>query len=426
MDQEWDARIEKWRNGIPKDTASKADFTDYLLTKLHEYDVYRSSDHNLWELFQDDFKDFTNTTFERAYTFLELQRLRAYLRCGGVYVKQSQITQSLVNVLEQEAMDQWNDVDILEDGGIRDDLLMGPITSLFLTLHGYGDGTYAPRALPAELTVDVSTTPPPALPFASFRQESIPLHLQHKELPEERQERRQKRAQNPKRRSQPTTKYSPQHTTCRHCNENFSSRNALFRHLKLCKSSRSRACSVVSSRSSASSVASAPSVSSKVSRASSTSSASSATSVSSTSAITSIEKVQLKILSQLYVIRSQDLSFLRKNDPLYGLPQNRQLRKTTAASPTKSTATYRQLPHPLKSTATVSTAVPPPPVEPYTPGAQESTVDVPEAEPVESPPVTVESSAPGTLESTVDTPEALPADVMETPPVESTSTLLKL
>jgi hypothetical protein len=65
-------------------------------------------------------------------------------------------------------------------------------------------------------------------------------------------------------------------------------------------------------------------------------------------------------------------------------------------------------------------------VEPYTPGAQESTVDVPEAEPVESPPVTVESSAPGTLESTVDTPEALPADVMETPPVESTSTLLKL
>jgi hypothetical protein len=67
---------------------------------------------------------------------------------------------------------------------------MGPITSLFLTLHGYGDGTYALRALPAELTIDVSTTLPPALPFASFRQESIPLHLQHKELLEERQERR--------------------------------------------------------------------------------------------------------------------------------------------------------------------------------------------------------------------------------------------
>jgi hypothetical protein len=66
-------------------------------------------------------------------------------------------------------MDQWNDVDILEDGRIKDDLLIGPITSLFLTLHSYGDGTYAPRALPTELTVDVSTTPPPALPFALFR-----------------------------------------------------------------------------------------------------------------------------------------------------------------------------------------------------------------------------------------------------------------
>ena len=185
----------KWRHGIPTETASKADFTEYLLTKLHEYDESGTTDHNLLELFQDDFKDFTTTTFERVYTLPELQRLRAYLRCGGVYVKQDQITQSLVDVLKQEAMEQWNDAEILEDGGIRDDLLMGPITSVFLTLHGYGDGTYAPRALPVELTVDASTTPPPALPFASFRQEPIPLRLQYKELPEERQERRQKRAQ---------------------------------------------------------------------------------------------------------------------------------------------------------------------------------------------------------------------------------------
>jgi hypothetical protein len=42
-----------------------------------------------------------------------------------------------------------------------------------------------------------------------------------------------------------------------------------------------------------------------------------------------------------------------------------------------------------------------------------------EAEPMES--YTLEAQ-----ESTVDTLEALPADVMEAPPVESTSTLLKL
>ena len=85
---------------------SKADFMEYLLTKLHEYDKTKSSNYNFWKLFQDDFKDFTTTTFERAYTLPELQRLRAYLRYGGIYIKQSQITQSLVNVLEQEAMDQ--------------------------------------------------------------------------------------------------------------------------------------------------------------------------------------------------------------------------------------------------------------------------------------------------------------------------------
>ena len=245
-------------------------------------------------------------------------------------------------------------------------------------------------------------TPPPRapidLPFASFRQEPIPLHLQSRELPEERKQKqiRQKQHKRPQNRPKPQeeqrqkrlrqqqqkrpqnrrnphlapkSSYPPQSSTCRHCNENFSSRNALFRHLKLCKSSRSRAPSVVSSRSST------PSVSSRVSRASSVSTTSSASSASS---IASIKKIQLQIFGQLYTIRSptirrpQDLSFLRKNDPLYGLPQNRQLRKTTATLPTKSTAT-------------ISTAVPPPPVEPNTP---------------EAPPV--ESSAPGALDSTDD------------------------
>jgi hypothetical protein len=237
---------------------------------------------------------------------------------------------------------------------------MGPITSLFLILYGYGDGTYAPRALLVKLTIDVSIIPPPQvpvdLPFTLFCQEPIPLRQQYKELLEERQERlcqerqkqaqqQQKRPQN-RRRSQPTTKYSPQPTTCRHCNKNFSSRNALFRHLNLCKTSRSHAFSVSSRESRASLVSSSLSStllissSSNVSRISLTASlTSSATSASSTSAIMLIKKVQLKILSQLYVIRSQDLSFLHKNDPLYGLPQNRQLRKTTVTSPPKSTAT---------------------------------------------------------------------------------------
>jgi hypothetical protein len=156
--------------------------------------------------------------------------------------------------------------------------------------------------------------------------------------------------------------------------------------------------------------------SSNVSRASLIASSTSLASlVSSTSSIASIKKVQLKILSQLYVIRSQDLSFLHKNDPLYGLPQNRQLRKTTAASPPKSITT-------------ISTVIPPPPVEPNTPEAPPvkstvgSTVNVPEVKPVDPVPVPVESSAPRALDSTVGTPETI--DTPDVIPVEPT--LLKL
>ena len=89
MDQDWNVLMKKWRHGIPTETASKTDFTEYLLTKLYEYDESEITNHNLLELFQDDFKDFTIITFKRAYTLPELLRLRAYLRCGGVYVEQN-------------------------------------------------------------------------------------------------------------------------------------------------------------------------------------------------------------------------------------------------------------------------------------------------------------------------------------------------
>jgi hypothetical protein len=68
---------------------------------------------------------------------------------------------------------------------------------------GY-DGLVGPNAPKSSFNLggykpEISTTPPPQapveLPFASFDQKAIPLRLQYKELPEERQERRQKRAQ---------------------------------------------------------------------------------------------------------------------------------------------------------------------------------------------------------------------------------------
>jgi hypothetical protein len=92
------------------------------------------------------------------------------------------------------------------------------------------------------------------------------------------------------------------------------------------------------------------------------------------------------------------------------IPENRQLRKSTAATPSKSTATQIDSYFTSKSLVTQSTTDRPSPVEPYTPEAQEPTVDVPEVKPVVSIPVPVESSAPRALESTVDAPGVVPVE----------------
>ncbi|PMD12120.1 hypothetical protein NA56DRAFT_38128 [Hyaloscypha hepaticicola] len=175
--QDGEAQIEKWESGIDLKLATDTEIREYTDTKLYE-------------------------------------RL---LRSFGVNVLQGDnlsIAQSLVDV--PRAYEQGTYV-----------------------LEGY-DKPVGPNA-PKALLVDALITPPPQapidLPFASFRQESIPLHLQYKELPEERQQRlrqQQKRPQNrPKAQPAPKSRCLPQPSTCRHCKENFGSRNALFRHLGL-------------------------------------------------------------------------------------------------------------------------------------------------------------------------------------------------
>jgi hypothetical protein len=159
MEPDWKARMAKWEGGIPTETASKDDFKEYLDTKLYQYTENRSTDDNLWDLFRDDFRDFTIATFKRAYSLTEQQLLRAYLRRGGVYVEQNHqrlsIAQSLVDVLEQETKHPWKDADVVQPGQIRTDLLTGPITSVYLTLEGCGYGQAV------EQSHDIPPPPPP-------------------------------------------------------------------------------------------------------------------------------------------------------------------------------------------------------------------------------------------------------------------------
>jgi hypothetical protein len=396
---------EYWSKHYPQTSSQNYEYVRKTLD-FYKQQKPTPTDNILWEWFQGSFSHWSLHNFHNLAPSIQ-EELRAYLRCGGVYVRpndkgpsiaynQASIAQALYEAANEDKQHMWSNDDIKE---CKPDLQKGPITSIWITPNR-----------------DLRLPPP----FASFDQEAIPLRLQHKELPEERQERlrqerqkrvqqqqqkrpqnqpeerqerRQKRQQNrpqnrPKAQPAPKSRCLPQPSTCQRCKEDFNSRNALFRHLKLCKTSRSRASSVTSK-------SSASSVSSRVSRASSTaSSTSSVSSASSTSSIASIEKLQLQILGQLYAIRTQDLSFLRKNDPLYGSPQNRQLRKSTAASPPKSTATYRQLSHPQNRQLRKSTAV----TTPQKPSVTQSTTDTP------SP---VESNTPEAPESTVNAVTAI-------------------
>ena len=63
----WKAKIKKWRRGIDAENATVDDLEDYIQTKVYQYYLDRMGDDNLWDLFKDDFKNFTTTTFSCIY-----------------------------------------------------------------------------------------------------------------------------------------------------------------------------------------------------------------------------------------------------------------------------------------------------------------------------------------------------------------------
>ncbi|PMD38756.1 hypothetical protein L207DRAFT_43612 [Hyaloscypha variabilis F] len=133
---DWKGRIKKWEKGIKPDTATKEDIQEYINTMIYQYTLDRITDDNLWYGFRFDFKDFTLTHLSAIF-WKDLQRLRSYLRCGGVYVQQNRagitIAQTLHNVLLKEEQHAWTDAEIKES---ETDLAKGPITSVWISLEG--------------------------------------------------------------------------------------------------------------------------------------------------------------------------------------------------------------------------------------------------------------------------------------------------
>jgi hypothetical protein len=187
--EEWKTRIKRWQDGIDVKTAPKEDLNDYVNTKIQWYALHKQSDGNLWELFQEDFITFDITVWNKADRTI-VYALRAFLRCGGVYVKhngkQLTIAQSLVNVIREETQSEWEIADITEKGGIQTDLMQGPITSAYITLKGLKNtpltnqsNQYTPLLTPSPSGTPIPPPPPPPpqLPSEPFILAPEPLQI---------------------------------------------------------------------------------------------------------------------------------------------------------------------------------------------------------------------------------------------------------
>ena len=165
--KEWAERMKTALDGIDPLVEDKDTVQAYLETKLHQYDQDKTTDYDLWELFREDFKDFTTVELWDKVNKPSQQKLRNYLRCAGVFVEQNNprpIAVSLIKVIQEPEKHSWCNDDILQDGGIRDSLLKGPITSVNIILEGIRCPGIPPPPPPPNLSnqnIEQDDPPPP-------------------------------------------------------------------------------------------------------------------------------------------------------------------------------------------------------------------------------------------------------------------------
>src|SRR5450432_2959538 len=129
MPLSWSQKVTKWEWGIDMEKATKEDVREYIQAKMYFYVEDQVGDGDLWDLFQEDFKDFNAEIFRQHQR--DNQRIRQVLRCGGVFVashtKNITIAKRIVEVLLEEDQHIWTANDLLE---AKLDLEKGPITSM--------------------------------------------------------------------------------------------------------------------------------------------------------------------------------------------------------------------------------------------------------------------------------------------------------
>jgi len=82
---DWNKEIDKWKYGMDINEASKDDLNIYTQAKIHQYIYNKSIDSDLWELYQDDFKDFDIDIFLQLILSVR-QELRKHLCTDRVYL----------------------------------------------------------------------------------------------------------------------------------------------------------------------------------------------------------------------------------------------------------------------------------------------------------------------------------------------------
>ena len=98
-------------------------------------------DYTFWEAFQDNFSLFNTIKAWEKIQKRDCKRLRVYLYCGDVYIEENTryitTVQILLKVIQEETRYPWDDDEIVKDGQIRDNLTIGPIISINISLEGY-------------------------------------------------------------------------------------------------------------------------------------------------------------------------------------------------------------------------------------------------------------------------------------------------
>jgi len=82
-----EAGQEKWGKGIDvqSNKTTTTDIDDFIKFKTLEYKDADLKDDDLWEVYKDDFKDFTTEIFKNCNQ-IGIRKLRTVLRSNGVWV----------------------------------------------------------------------------------------------------------------------------------------------------------------------------------------------------------------------------------------------------------------------------------------------------------------------------------------------------